>query len=272
MEKDLFEIYQPSQLQSPSLIVAWQTHDVGKLSSKVIHFLNEKLGSQKIAEIKPSGFFPLGGAVFKDNLTQVPESKFWACQKSNLLIFNSEEPKYEWYKFLTAVLDFAEHYCQAKELYTISARPSLTAHTTPRGILAVYNQPEFQKILHGYGLENMTWEGPPAISSYLLWAAERRDIPGVSLWPEIPFYLATREDPSATKLILSFLDSRFNLGLDLGELDPEIRNQYESIARLRRENAEIDRYINRLESGLSLNEEEQVKLAQEIYELLEERG
>ncbi len=272
MEKDLLELYQTPQLQNPSLIVGWQTHDVGKLSSKIVHFLTEQLGGQRIAEIKPSGFFPLAGAAFKGNLIQVPESKFWACEKSNLLIFESEEPKYEWYRFLTAVLDFAEHYCQAKELYTISGRPALTAHTTPRRILAVYNQPEFQNLLQGYGLEDMTWEGPPAISSYLLWAAERRDIPGVSLWPEIPFYLAPREDPTATKLTLSFLDRRFSLGLDLGQLDLEIRNQYEKIAGLRREDTEIDEYINRLESGLSLNEEEQVKLAREVYELLEERG
>jgi len=272
VEKDLFEIYQTPRLQNPSLIVGWQTQDAGKLSSKIIHFLNDKLGGRKIAEIKPSGFFPLGGAAFKDNLIQVSESKFWACENHNLLIFNSEEPKYEWYKFLTTVLDFAEHCCQVKELYTISGTPSLLAHTAPRRILAVYNQPEFQKILQGYGLEDMTWEGPPAISSYLLWAAKRRDIPGMSLWPEIPFYLAAREDPAATKLTLSFLDRRFSLGLDLGELDLEIRNQNEKIAQLRKENAEINKYINQLESGLSLNEEEQVKLAREVYQLLEKGG
>ena len=269
VEKNLFEIYQSPQLRNPSLIVAWQTHDVGKLSFKIIHFLNEKLEGQKIAEIKPSGFFPLGGAVFKDNLIQVPESKFCACQKNDLLIFQSEEPKYEWYNFLNGLLDFAQHYCHIKELYTISARPSLAAHTTPRRILAVYNQPEFQKALQGYGLEDMTWEGPPAISSYLLWLAKRRDIPGVSLWPEIPFYLAAGEDPTAIKLTLSFLDRRFGLGLDFGEIDSEIRNQNEKIAQLREEDAEINEYINRLESGLSLNEEEQVRLAREVYELLE---
>lgn len=268
MDKALFEIYQSPRLPKPYLIVAWQNHDVGKLSFKIIHFLNEQLGSQKIAEIKPSGFFPLGGAVFKDNLIQVPESKFCACQKNDLLIFQSEESKYEWYKFLNAVLDFAQHYCHIKELYTISARPSLTAHTTPRRILAVYNQPEFQKALQGYGLEDMTWEGPPAISSYLLWLAERRSIPGISLWPEIPFYLAAGEDPTAIKLTLSFLDSRFSLGLDLGELDSDIAKQNEKIAQLREEDAEINEYINRLESGLSLNEDEQVKLARGVYELL----
>lgn len=254
------------------MIVGWQNHDAGRLGSRVIHFLSEKLGCQRIAEIKPPGFFPLAGAVFKDDLIQAPESVFWACQEADLLIFRSEEPRYEWYRFLDTVLDFAQDYCQVRELYTISGTVSLIAHTTPRRILAVYNQPEFQRIVQGYGLEDMTWEGPPAISSYLLWAARRRDMPGVSLWPEIPFYLAATEDPAAAKLTLSFLDRRFNLRLDLAGLDLETRSQNEKIARLRKENAEINKYINLLESGLSLSEEEQVKLAREVYEVLERRG
>lgn len=268
MEKDLFEIYRDPRLHSPSLIVGWHTHDVGKLSYKVIHFLNEKLGGQEIAKIKPPGFFSLGGAAFKDNLIQASESKFWTCERNDLLIFESAEPEYEWYKFLSAVLDFAQYYCQATELYTINGTVSLAAHTTPRRILAVYNQPEFQDQLQGYGLEDMTWEGSPAMSSYLLWLAKKRGVPGMSLWPEIPFYLAAGEDSLATKLTLSFLDKRFRLGLDLRMLDLEIGNQNEKIARLREDNTKINDYINRLESGLGLSEEEQMELAQGVYEIL----
>ena len=272
MEKDLFEVYQPPKLEKPALIISWQNHDIGELGSSITDFLNEKLGVEKIAEIKPPGFFPLGGAVFKGDLLQFPKSKFWACDKSDLLVFRSEEPEYECYKFLNAVLDFSEYYCHIRELYTVNGTVSLTAHTTPRRILAVYNQPEFQKTLQDYGLEDMTWEGPPAISSYLLWVAGRRGIPGVSLWPEIPFYLASGEDPAAIKLTLSFLDSRFNLGLDLEEFDLKIGSQNERIARLRSDNAEINEYINQLEAGLTLNQEEQVKLARAVYKILGKRS
>ena len=268
MEKDLFEIYKTPQLQSSSLIVGWQTRDIGKLGSKVIDFLNERLGGQEIAEIKPLGFFPFGGVRFKDDLVQIPESKFWACEKNNLLIFRSDEPEFEDYKFLNSILDFAEHHCQAKELYTLSGTISLIAHTHPRRILMVFNQSEIRDRLQGYGLEEMTWEGSPAISSYLLWVSRRRGISGVSLWPEIPFYLAPREDPQAIKLTLSFLNRRFDFGLDLGGFDLEIRDQDEKIAQLRRENTEINKYISQLESGFGLDEDEQLKLAEEVYELL----
>jgi proteasome assembly chaperone (PAC2) family protein len=271
VEKDLFEIHQIPHLRSPSLIVSWQTQDVGKLGSTVIHFLIEKLGGEEIAEIKPLGFFPFGGVRFKDDLVQTPESKFWACEKDNLLIFKSDEPVFEHYQFLNLVLDFAEGLCHAKELYTISGAASYIAHTNPRRILTVFNQPEIKDRLQGYGLEDMTWEGPPAISSYLLWVSRRRAISGVSLWPEIPFYLANREDPQAIKVTLSFLKRRFNLGLDLGEFDLEIKYQNEKISRLRKEDAEIDKSISMLENGHKLEEGEQLKLASEIYELLRKR-
>jgi exonuclease VII small subunit len=58
------------------------------------------------------------------------------------------------------------------------------------------------------------------------------------------------------------------LGLDLGGFDLEIKDQNEKIAQLRRKDAEIDQYLNLLERGHSLDEEGQLKLAQEVYDLL----
>lgn len=266
--KDLFKFSWQPEFESSSLIVGWQ-RDAGKIAPKVIDFLNEKIGGQKFCEIKPTGFFSFGGVAIEDNVAQFPESKFYCGQRKDLVIFKSDEPQYQRYQFLQALLDAAEHYCKIKELYTISGTPSFTtAHTNPRRILTVFNQLEFQKKLQIYGLEDMNWEGPPAISSYLLWLAKRRNIPGVSLWPEIPFYLAAGEDPQAIKQTLSFLNKRFNLGLDFDELDFEIRKQNEKIARLRVEEPEVGKCIGMLEMGISLGEEEQLKLAKEIYQLL----
>jgi proteasome assembly chaperone (PAC2) family protein len=268
VEKDPSEIYETPQLQVSSLIVGWQTQDVGKLGSRVIDFLKEKLKGQELGEIKPLGFFSFGGVRFKEDLVQVPESKFWICEKDHLLLFKSDEPEFGHYKFLNSLLDFAERHFQIKEFYTLNGAISLVPHSHPRRVLTVFNQPEIKKNLQDYDLENMTWEGPPAISSYLLWIARKRGISGASLWPEIPFYLAPRGDPQAIKLTLTFLNRRFGLGLDLGGFDLEIKGQNEKIAELRKKDAEIDQYLNLLERGHSLDEEGQLKLAQEVYDLL----
>jgi proteasome assembly chaperone (PAC2) family protein len=268
VERAPVEIYRTPRLQSPSIIVSWQTQDIGKCSLRVVDFIIEKLEAQEVAEIKPSGFFSFGGIRFGEDLVQVQESKFWACEKNNLLIFKSDEPEFEHYWFLNVLLDMAEQYFQIKEIYTLSGTVALTAHTYPRRVLTVFNQKGIKEKLEGCGLEYMTWKGPPAINSYLLWVAKRRGVPGVSLWPEIPFYLAAREDPQAMKAVLNFFNKRFSLHLDLEWLDRDIIEQAGKLVRLREENPQIDGYIHRLENGLTLSEEEQLTLVREVYEVL----
>jgi proteasome assembly chaperone (PAC2) family protein len=271
---NIFKFSERPKFENLSLIVGWQEGS-GKLSPKVIEYLNKKIKGKSFCEIEPAGFFSLAGVAIENNVAQFPESKFYyppEAERNDLVIFKGSEPHFERYKFLNAIADLAQHHFKIKELYTISSTISLTAHTSPRRISAVFNQREFQQSLRGYGLQDMNWEGPPAISSYLLWIAKNRGIPGVSLWPEIPFYLAAGEDFQAIKMTLSFLDSKFNLDMDFAELDEEIKNQNTKIERLREEDSEIDKYIEMLESELSLSEDEQVELTMKVTELLEEKN
>jgi len=266
--KEPVNVHSQPDLENASLIVGWQ-EDAGKLGPKVITYLNQHIKGKTFCEIEPEKFFPLGGVAIDNNIAQFPVSRFYAGTRKDLVIFESNQPPHERCGFLNRVLDVGEYYCKIRELYTVSGTIVPIAHTTPRRLLAVFNQSEFQRRFRGYELEDMTWEGPPAISSFLLWLAQKRGIPGVSLWPEVAFYLAATEDPKAIKSVLSFFNGRFDLGLDFGGLDSQIKAQGEKLALLRRENPEIDKYIRTLEVGLSLNEEEQFKLAQGVTEFLE---
>jgi proteasome assembly chaperone (PAC2) family protein len=266
--KGPFEFTAQPKLKNPSLIVGWNG-DIGKVASGVVDFLNEKLGGYKFCSIKPDGFFSMAGVAVEGDYIQFPESIFFYGQRRDMVIFKSDQPDYDQYKFSNSVLDVPGHYDQIKELFTTSAMVSQIAHTAPRRIFAVFNQPELQGMLQSYNLEGLTWEGPPAISSFLLWIARKREIPGLSLWLEVPFYLAAIEDFQAIKLALSFFDRRFNLNLDLGEFDVRIREQNEKIEQLRIDNKEINKYLGLLESGFGLKEEVQLQLAQKIHQYLE---
>jgi len=269
--ENIFKFSERPRFENPSLIVGWE-QDSGRLSPKVIDYLNKKMNGSSFCEIEPTGFFSLAGVAIENNIALFPENKFYYCQRNNLVIFKGDKPRFERYKFLNAIADLAQHDFKIKELYTISGTISPTAHTSPRQISAVYNQREFQKSLRGCGLEDMNWEGPPAISSYLLWIAKNRGIPGASLWPQIPFYLAASEDFQAIKMTLSFLDKKFNLGLDFAELNEEIKNQNTKIEVLREEDSEIDKYIGMLEAELALSEDEQVELTMKVTEILEQKS
>jgi len=256
------------ELKTSSLVVGWH-RDTGNVAPMVTDFLNSSLGSRVFCEIEPREFFSFGGVSVEADIIQFPESSFFYNEKTNIVVFKSDQPNFQHYKFLNTVLDIAEQFCHVKELYTISGFLSPSSlHDSPRRILSVFNQPAFREELQGYGLEDMTWEGPPAISSYLLWVAGRRGIPGVSLWPEIPFYLGAHEDPRSAKSLISFIDKRFGLKFDLTGFDSMIQEQEKKITLLRQGNAEIDQVLKLLENGIPLDEEEQLKLVKEIYTCL----
>lgn len=256
-------------------MVSW-SEDAGKLGTKVADYLNEKLGGQEFGEIEPTDFFPLGGVSIEDNVAQFPESKFYCCQEKNLVIFKSNLPRSEWYKFLNSVLDVAEHYCHTKELYTIGGMISLSAHTAHRELLAIANSPEMKKVLSQYELAgDMDYETSrgqrPTLSSFLLWVAKKRKIAGANLWVPIPSYLVAIEDPQAWRKTLDFFDKRLGLGFDFRDLDEEVTRQNEKIAQARNHFPELDDYISRLESNLSLTEQENDKLIRKIEEFLRKR-
>ncbi len=274
-EKHAFEIYGEPEIESSSLVVGW-SEDAGKLGTKVADYLNKKLGGEEFGEIEPADFFPLGGVSVEDDVAQFPESKFYWCREKHLVILKSNQPGSEWHRFLNSVLDVAEDYCHAKELYTIGGMVSLAAHTSPRELLAVANSPEMREILSQYdlarGFDYETAPGQrPTLSSFLLWVAKRRKIAAASLWVPIPFYLVAAEDPRAWRKTVEFLDRRFGLGIDLGDLDEDVARQDEKIAELRSRSSEVDSYIRKLESNLGLTEEENEKLVREVEEFLRRR-
>lgn len=271
MKKAPYSLYKQPKLENPSLVIGW-SEDAGRLGPGVVDFLNEKLGAEKFCDIEPPDFFPMGGVAIKDDYIQFPESGFYCCENSNLVLFKSNPPGSEWYRFLNLVLDIACKYCGIKELYTLGGIISLTAHTIPRRISTVVNRPELKRVLPEYGLiTDMDYRTPPGgrptLSTFLLWAAKRRNIDGTSLWGDVPFYLAAHEDPRTWKAVIKFFDRRFNLGIDYREINLEIEKQEEMINRMRAENPEVDEYISKLETNGMLTHEESEKLVKEIESL-----
>ncbi len=269
-------IYEEPDLPESSLVLGW-SEDAGGLGRKVTDYLNLKLKGQHFGEIEPEDFFPMGGVAIKDNTARFPESKFYACPEHELAILQTDSPLAEWYKFLNSVLYVAEHHCRVRELYVLGAMISFSAHTAPRQLLAVVNSAEMKGMLSQYDLnmdmDYQTRPGErPTLNSFLLWLARERNIPGVSVWVPVPFYLAAMKDLQAQRKVMNFLNERLGLKIDFGDLDQEIREQNEQLARARSRFPQIDDCINRLESNLMLSEEENGELIKKIEDFLKEGG
>ena len=264
---DLFKLYRQPKLEKPALIVGF-SDDVGRLGPKVIDYLNANIEAESFCEIEPTSFFALGGITVEDSIARFPDNRFFYNEERNIVTFKGSEPLFERYEFLQAVLDVAEHYCGITKIYTVSGITSLAAHTKPRIILAVCNQLEFQDKFKDCGLDNMNWEGVPALNTYLLWVARRRNIPGISLWPGVPFYLRSVDDPKAQKSVLEFFDRQFELGIDFSDINGEEEKQNRKLARLRADAPEVDKSIQRLETNFPLSQEEGELLDKQVEDFL----
>ena len=271
---ELIKFSKQPELQSPSLVIGWNL-DASHLGARVTDYLVKKLGGEPFCEIEPVEFFTLGGVIIENDLVQFPESKFYACPDSNLVVFKSMPPRFEWYKFLDLVMEVAKDYCHVKELYTVGGMVALSAHTAPRQFWGTISSEGLKRTLSPYGLtRDINFETPPGgrptLNSFTLWTAKRRTIEGANLWVPIPFYLLAADDPKAQKRILEFLNHRLDLQIDLSDLDEMIAKQNEKMDRMRSEYPEIDGYISKLESNIRLDEGESEKLVKQVEEFLRE--
>jgi proteasome assembly chaperone (PAC2) family protein len=263
------------KLHNSTLIVGWES-DAAHLGSNVTEYLTKNLNGEAFCEIDPAEFFPLGGVVVENDIVQFPQSTFYACPEHDIVIFQSAIPRYEWFKFMNLIIDVAQEYCHAKEIYTIGGMITLAAHTTPRDSWATFNSPQIKKILKSYQLSReMDFETPPGgrptLNSFLLWVAKTRNLAGANLWVPMPFYLITASDPEASKKVLEFFDDRLDLSLDFEDIDASIKHLNEKLMRLRRSSSEIDGYIRKLESDIQLSEEEHESLVKAVDDCLKKK-
>ncbi len=106
------------------------------------------------------------------------------------------------------------------------------------------------------------------MSSFLIWSAWQRKIPGLSLWPETPFYLASVDDYKSRRPVLEFLSSNLGIDIPLNELDEKIEQQSSQILKLRSQDKDVDRYLGSLEMNISLTQEEAEILAKKLADYL----
>jgi proteasome assembly chaperone (PAC2) family protein len=273
---ELLRFSDQPELHDPTLIVAWES-DAANLGSRVTEYLKTSLNAKAFCEIDPVEFFPLGGVAIENDVVQFPQSTFYACPECDLIIFQSTVPRYELFKFLNLIMDIAQKYYHAREMYAIGGMVTLNAHTTPRDSWATFNSPQIKRILSPYQLSReMNYETPPGghptLNSYLLWVAKKRDFAAATLWVSIPFYLISTADPAAYKKVLEFFDNRVDLNLDFDGIDVAIRQQNEKLGQLRQSYPEIDEYIRKLEDNQRLNEEEHEKIIRAVDDCLRQKN
>ncbi len=256
------------KFHQPRLLVGWEP-DAGALGAGIITYLRQELKVEEFCRLSPLGYFPLGAVSIENDVVEFPTPTLYFSEKSNLILFHSTQPAQAQYEFLSLLLDLAEEF-KVRRIYTVGGLVSRIGHLERRRVLAVFNRPELREELSYHSLSFVSYHGSTSMNGFLLWLAKRRDLRAVSLWGEVPFYLANREDPRMMEVMLKSLCQVLDLQVDLSRCRQRAEEQERRIAEIRRQSPRIDDYLEKVEKGLELTEEESLTLVREMEDLLRE--
>ena len=259
------------ELERPRLIVGWRG-DAGNIGERVVTFINEALNLQPLAEIEPVGFFQLSGVEVSKDLARLPDCRFKYSADSRLITLLSDVPSFEVHLFLKNLLDLASRFV-VSHVVILAGFPAMSSHNTPSPMLANFSTPLLKDWLSGNGVNTeIDYVSPqgqkPPISTYLAWEARQRGIEAVSLWQPIPYYLAPFTDETGAQRAVSLFRQKLRILVDFEPLAEAARKQREKIGALRVSTPDIDKYLNMLESNLSLTEYEAGALAAAVRQNL----
>ena len=259
------------ELSHPTLIVGWRT-DAGSIGERVLTYINEAMALKQLAEIEPVGYFQLSGVEVSNDVARLPDCRFYYSESSQIITVVSDIPSFEVHLFLKHILDLASKLV-VSHIVVLSGFPTMSSHNTPNPMLANFSTPLLKDWLSGDGVNTeIDYFSPPGqkppISTYLTWEAKQRGIEAVSLWQPIPYYLAPFTDDTGAQRVISILRQKLAIPIDLELAHEAARKQREKVAALRLSTPDVEKYLNMLESNLSLTEYEAGALASAVRQAL----
>jgi predicted ATP-grasp superfamily ATP-dependent carboligase len=259
------------ELVRPTMIVGWRG-DAGNTGHRVVTLINGSLELKPLAEIEPVGFFHLSGVEVSKDLARLPDCKFRYSADGGLVTLLSDVPAFEVHPFLRNILDLASRFV-VSHLVVLGGFPAMSSHNTPNPMLVNFSTPLLKDWIAGNGVNTgVDYISPqgqkPPISTYLTWEAKQRGIEAISLWQPVPYYLAPFTDETGAQHILAMLRQKLAVSIDLEPVAEAAGRQREKIAALRLSTPEVEKYLNMLESNLSLTEYEAGALAAAVRQAL----
>ena len=214
------------ELCDPWLLAAWP--GMGNVALGAGTYLVEQLGAEMIAEITDQELFDIERVEVKDGITTVgrlPRNMFFAWKdprgQRDLLIFIGEaQPSKGGYGFCQRLLDFAVKR-GVRRFFTFAAMATqLHPSKKPR----VFGVATKKKLLrHLRALDTLTIQDGEisGLNGVLLAAGAERNLEGICLLGELPFFAIHVPNPRTSQVVLDVFGQLAKIDLDLSPMEQQ---------------------------------------------------
>jgi hypothetical protein len=268
----MIKFYEVPELKKPYMIAAWP--GMGNVALGAARYLRKKLRAIPFAEIEPSGFFNPTGVLIKDRIIEkpgLPENKFyyWKGPNHDLVIFIGEaQPALDKdYEFASKVLDVAERF-GVKRVYTFAAAPTPIHHTKKPKVWCTATSKELLKGLVKYDVVLMEGGHISGLNGLLLGSAKEREIDGVCLLGEIPYYTTQIENPKSSQAVLEVLIRILDIKVDISEIEVSAKHTEEEIEKLDREAREtMSKFVDYFKQAEKPIDSEDIERIRKVFDM-----
>jgi predicted ATP-grasp superfamily ATP-dependent carboligase len=272
-------------LTSPVAIAGFEGwNDAGEAASGVINHLGIAWQATPIGAIDPEEYYD-----FQVNrpVVEIEEGRthrlIWPTTRFSLaraeatglprdvVLVHGIEPNMRWQAFSGEVVDGLAGW-GVELVIVLGALLAEAAHTRPVPVSVGSSDPA---LIEGSGLSRVDYKGPTGIVGVLQHACAAAGMESVSLWAQVPHYVAQPPSPKATLALLRCVEDILDLPLPLADLQEEARAWERGVDELAQSDAEVAEYVRTLEEAKDATELPEASgdaIAREFERYLRRRG
>ncbi len=244
-------------LKAPIAVCAFSGwNDAASAATNAARFIVRRLGARKFASIDAEPFYDFTEqrptvriTARGDRELNWPVNDFFYARNPtgphDIVVFIGTEPALRWRTFASAHTQLFKD-VGADLVVSLGALLADVPHSRPIRVTGTAMAPNVSDRLD---LQPSRYEGPTGIVGVLHDQLRQAEVPGASLWANVPHYITTSQNPPATAALLRRLQGIVGMEWDLSELDSAGDRFVDEVNTALSGNPEIQDYVNQLEQA-----------------------
>lgn len=241
-------------LNRPVLVLAFAGwNDAGNAATFAAKFVSQRLATHTFASFDPEIFYN-----FTEQRPQVrlrhgereitwPTNEFAYARESGLvqdvIIGLGVEPHLHWRTYTDAILRVIRE-CNVELVVTLGALLADVAYSRPVRLTGTASDPALAQRLH---LAVSKYEGPTGIVGVLHDHCRRQGLPAISIWANVPHYLAASPNVKAALALVRRVFTLLDYGADLSDLERAAGEFDARVAQVLAADPKVAEYVRQLE-------------------------
>jgi hypothetical protein len=232
--------------------------DAGMASTGAVSYIKDKLASELLIEVDDQDYFDLlrqrpiivldehGERDFLWPSIELfgPGPKTPIQQKDISLYFlTGQEPALQWQHLISELVEVIED----RDIQAVIMLGSLAAETPHTRPIKVYKNSQTASVRNALGIERSNYDGRAGFMSVLGHAIERAGIPTISIWAQVPHYVASMPSPKAALALINDLEIMLGFTVDHKEISEAAFEWERSVDTFVEGDEDLQNYITVLE-------------------------